>query len=124
MIISISINNNISNNTSNISINTSNNSNINNTTISNNTSISINNNAGKRHPRNHRGFPVAFSNGISHVSGISERNFTRPVDFYWKFPMDFQWHFPVEFNFCDFWCVIFCPDLSGSPRIPRMEKQL
>ena len=32
------------------------------------------------------------------------------VDFQWHFPMDFQWHFPMEFHFCDFWCVILCPE--------------
>ena len=25
--------------------------------------------------------------------------------------MGFQWHFPMEFHFCDFWCVIFCPEI-------------
>ena len=24
--------------------------------------------------------------------------------------MDFRWHFPMKFHFCDFWCIIFCPD--------------
>ena len=40
------------------------------------------------------------------------RNQTSEIiaDFQWHFPMDAQWHFPMEFHFCDFWCVIVCPD--------------
>ena len=53
---------------------------------------------------------MAFSNGISLVRGIFQRIDTFPVDFHWNFPMDVQWHFPMEFHFCDFWCVIVCPD--------------
>ena len=72
-----------------------------------------------RHLRNHRGlsaafsngFSVAFANGISHVSGISQRIVTCPVDCYWSCPMDFQWHFQMDFHCCEIWCVIVCPDI-------------
>ena len=63
-----------------------------------------------RHLRNHRGFSAAFSNIISLVSGIFQRIGTCPVDVYWIRPMDLQWHFPTDFPFCEFWCVIFCPE--------------
>ena len=66
--------------------------------------------ARNRHLRNPRGFSVAFFNGNSLFSVISQRIVTCPVDFYWNGPMDFQWHFPTEFHFCEFWCVICCPD--------------
>ena len=82
--------------------------------------------AGNRHLRSHRGssvafsngFSVAFSSGISLVSGIFQRIATGPVDCYWNCPMDVQWHLPTEFHFCDFWCVIFCPERPTGPR-PR-----
>ena len=71
-----------------------------------------------RHLRNHRGFPgafpngcsVVFSNGISLFSGRFKRIVTCPVYVYWKCPMDCQWYFPMDVHFCDFWCVICCPD--------------
>ena len=63
-----------------------------------------------QHLRNHRGFSVACSKGISLFSGIFQRIVICPVDFYWNCPMDFRWHFPVEFHFCEIWCVIFCPE--------------
>ena len=30
--------------------------------------------------------------------------------------MDVQWHVPMEFHFCDFWCVMFCPEIGGPLR--------
>ena len=65
---------------------------------------------------------MAFSNGcsgafpdiISLVSGMFQRSVTFPVDLNWKCPMDVQWHFPMEFHFCDFWCVIVCPEIGRS----------
>ena len=65
---------------------------------------------GNRHLGNHRGFSVALSNrclvacsnGISLVSGISQRIVTFPVDVHWKCPMDVQWHRPIQFHFCEF----------------------
>ena len=67
-----------------------------------------------QHIRNHRRFPVtfsngcsvAFSNGISLVSGMFQRIVTFPVDFHWNCPMDCQRHFPLTFHVCDFWCVM------------------
>ena len=55
------------------------------------------------------GFPVVFSNTISHFRSISQRIVTCPVDFYWNFPMDFQWYVPTAFHVCDIWCVISAP---------------
>ena len=82
-----------------------------------------------RYLRNHRGFPVAFPNGfsvifsntISLVSDIFRRIVTFPVDFHWNLPMDFQWHSPMEFHFCDFWCVIFCPERELLFSLHRVE---
>ena len=80
-----------------------------------------------QHLRTHRGFSVAFSNGCSVavsngsslLSGIFQRIVTFPVDLYWNSPMDVHCHFPMEFHFCDFWCVIFVPEMFtrsfGSP---------
>ena len=71
-----------------------------------------------QHLRNHRGLSVAFSNGlsvafsngISLVGSISQRIVTCPVDFEWTNPMYVQCHVPMKFHFCDFWCVICCPE--------------
>ena len=61
---------------------------------------------------------VAFSNGISLVSCIFQRIVTFPVDCHWNCPMDFQGHLPTEFHFCDFWCVIVCPEPPSSASAP------
>ena len=54
------------------------------------------------------GFSVAFSNGISFLSGIFQRIVTFPVDFHWNCPMDFHLHFQMDALCCDFWRVISC----------------
>ena len=62
-----------------------------------------------------------FPTNKSLVSGIFQRIVTFPVDNYWKFPMDFQWRFPMELHFCDFWCVIFCPERQISRMRPTCK---
>ena len=76
-----------------------------------------------RHLGNHRGSPVASStgfsvacsNGSSLVSGMFQKIVTCLVDFAIQIPSGFQWHFPMDFHFCDFWCVIVCPDPCAPP---------
>ena len=72
-----------------------------------------------QHLGNHRGFHWHFPMDFS---GVFQRSFTCQ----WYVPKDchlsnelllelsngFQWHFSMEFPFGDFWCVIFCPDLT------------
>ena len=43
-----------------------------------------------------------------------------PMDFQWNYPTDVQWRFPMEFRFCDFWCVMYCPDCHARPVATRM----
>ena len=77
-----------------------------------------------RHLRNQCGFSVACSTGfrvacsniISLVCGSFQRIVTFPVDFHWNCPMAFQWHFPMDAHFCDFRCVIFCPERPSRSR--------
>ena len=81
-----------------------------------------------RHLRNHRGFPVAFSNGFSVTfsngfslcSGMFQRIVTFPVDLYRKCSMDLQ-HFPLDFHFCEFWCIIFCPEPVHPGHLARVH---
>ena len=71
-----------------------------------------------QHLGNHRGFPVAFSNGssvafsntVSLVSCILHRIVSFPVDFHWNCPMNCQWHVPALVHLCDFRRVVFRPD--------------
>ena len=70
-----------------------------------------------QHLGNHRGFSVAlpdglsvaFSNGLSIVSGIFPRIVPCPVEFYWKFPIVFDGIFQWIFMFVRSG-VAFCPD--------------
>ena len=60
-------------------------------------------------------FQVAFSDGISVFSGISQRieTFDLSSGFTPELSNGFsncQRHFPMELHFCDFWRVTVCPD--------------
>ena len=74
-----------------------------------------------QHLGNHRGFSVAFSNGLSvvfsnitsNVSCIPQRIVTFPVDFSWNCPMDVQWHFLMESH------VSCCAGHCRRPAPPR-----
>ena len=61
-----------------------------------------------RRLRSRRGCSAACSKGLSLPQWIVTR----------KCPMDFHWRFPLEFHFCEFWCVVCCPDPLARPH-PR-----
>ena len=71
-----------------------------------------------QHFRNHRGFSVAlsqwtFSGMFRHnftFSSIFQRIVTFPAYVHWNCPINCQWNCPMDFHFCDFWCVICCPE--------------
>ena len=56
-------------------------------------------------------------------SGIFQRLVTFPVDFHRKCPKDCRWYFPMEFHFCDFWCVIFCPEHRGLSTVAEQAEE-
>ena len=72
-------------------------------------------------------FSVIFQETITCQLYVPKDSFL-PVDFHWNCPMDVQWHFPLEFHFCDFWCVIFCPEdrspTNGGTKSRAEEKNL
>ena len=67
-----------------------------------------------QHLRNHRGFSVAISNGVSLFSGSFQRTVTCPVDLLLKlsngFSVAFSHGCPFLQYLGDVWCVIVCPN--------------
>ena len=68
-----------------------------------------------RHLRNHRGSPVAFSNGCSfqHVCNflaVFPKGFALSQWIFTGIVQRIQWHFPMKLHLLNFRCAIFCPD--------------